>query len=340
MRAVPLLAVAALHGALLLALWPGPGKTAPGVRRELAVRLLPAATVPTLPARRAAPPRLALPALAPIAPPAFEVQLAQARPAPAAAVAEPALPSLPAALATPAAPRGDAHAAEPAALQSARRAACAPAPHPLALRERGIEGVVRLRVWVDELGRADLVLQHVDLPQHAHLQPLVAARVGQRGPQRAGDLALRGAGAPPAHQRVAALGLGGGAHVQGEALLQVLLQRLGHGVAARGGGDEAAVQRVVVLVALQHQQLLRQHAHALQRHADADDGAVRMAAQLPQAAAARAGDGGMGGMRGAAALGHARSPVEARAGDGWLARWEMKDYLVRMSLPWAVTRRR
>jgi len=40
----------------------------------------------------------------------------------------------------------------------ARRAACAPAAHPPLLRERGIEGLVRLRVWVDELGRAGEVL--------------------------------------------------------------------------------------------------------------------------------------------------------------------------------------
>ena len=43
-------------------------------------------------------------------------------------------------------------------LEPARRAACAPVPHPPLLRERGIEGVVRLRVWVDELGRAGEVL--------------------------------------------------------------------------------------------------------------------------------------------------------------------------------------
>jgi protein TonB len=40
----------------------------------------------------------------------------------------------------------------------ARRADCAPAAHPPLLRERGIEGLVRLRVWVDELGRAGEVL--------------------------------------------------------------------------------------------------------------------------------------------------------------------------------------
>lgn len=42
----------------------------------------------------------------------------------------------------------------PETLRPARRGPCAEAPHPPLLRERGIEGLVRLRVWVDEAGRA------------------------------------------------------------------------------------------------------------------------------------------------------------------------------------------
>lgn len=157
MRALPLLAVAALHGAALLALWPGQQRVSPaGARRELAVRLLPAAAAPARPAPRAAPPALSLPAVAAIAPPSFDV-LADARPTPPAVVAPSAAAPMQAAHAAPPAPRDEPPTAEPT-LQSARRAACAPAPHPLALRERGIEGVVRLRVWVDELGRAGQVL--------------------------------------------------------------------------------------------------------------------------------------------------------------------------------------
>lgn len=152
-----MLAVAALHGAVLIALWPGPQRvTASAARRELAVRLLPAKAAPVAPPPRAAPPVLSLPTVAPIAPLSFDVQ-AEARPAPSAIVAAPAAALLHVAYVAPPAARDELPSAEPP-LQSARRAACAPAPHPLALRERGIEGVVRLRVWVDELGRAGQVL--------------------------------------------------------------------------------------------------------------------------------------------------------------------------------------
>ena len=157
MRTAPLLAVAALHGAVLLAMWPGPQRAmAPAARRELAVRLLPAAASPAMPAPRLAPPVWTMPAVAPIAPPSFDVQAEASPPAPAIAAAPAAAP-LQVAYVAPPAPRDEPPAAEPA-LQSARRAACAPAPHPPALRERGVEGVVRLRVWVDELGRAGQVL--------------------------------------------------------------------------------------------------------------------------------------------------------------------------------------
>ncbi len=156
MRSAPLLAVAALHGAVLVALWPGlQHASAPAARRELAVRLLPAAAAPAMPVPRAAQPVLTMPAVAPVAPPGFDVQ-ADARAVPATGVAATAAPLAVGSVAPPA-PRDERAAAAPP-LQSARRAACPPAPHPLALRERGIEGVVRLRVWVDELGRAGQVL--------------------------------------------------------------------------------------------------------------------------------------------------------------------------------------
>lgn len=159
MRSAPLLAVAALHGAVLVALWPGlQHASAPAARRELAVRLLPAAAAPAMPVPRAAQPVLTMPAVAPVAPPSFDVQ-ADARAVPATGVAATAASLAVDYVAPPAppAPSGERTADAPP-LQSARRAACPPAPHPLALRERGIEGVVRLRVWVDELGRAGQVL--------------------------------------------------------------------------------------------------------------------------------------------------------------------------------------
>jgi len=156
-KPLPLLAVAVLHGALLLALWPALQREAPPAgRRELAVRLLPAAAAPAVPAPRATPPVLSMPVVAAVAPLAFDVQ-ADTRALPPAVIAVPLAAPVQVAFVAPPAPRDEPPAAEPP-LQSARRAACAPAPHPLALRERGIEGVVRLRVWVDELGHAGQVL--------------------------------------------------------------------------------------------------------------------------------------------------------------------------------------
>ncbi|MCY4754742.1 energy transducer TonB [Pelomonas aquatica] len=152
MRAAPLLAVAALHGALLLALCPPVQRAAPAVRRELVVRLLPATAASVAPAPRALPPVLVVPAVASVAPPSFDVPADG--PGPAAPVAmTPAATPVQVAFVVPPAARD----AEPP-LQAARRTACAPAPHPPSLRERGIEGVVRLRVWVDELGRAGQIL--------------------------------------------------------------------------------------------------------------------------------------------------------------------------------------
>ncbi|RTL17199.1 MAG: energy transducer TonB [Burkholderiales bacterium] len=161
MRVGLLLSVAALHGALLAWCWVSRWPEAPQAgRRELAVRLVPAtattrvAATPALAALRSVPPLPHAPAVMAIAPPEFEV-LAERRGAPE--VEPQAAPAQPPVLAAAGAARDDAPASA-APLQAARRAACAPAPHPPALRERGIEGVVRLRVWVDELGRAGQVL--------------------------------------------------------------------------------------------------------------------------------------------------------------------------------------
>jgi protein TonB len=155
-RSAALLAVTALHGAVLAALWTGQRATAPAAPREVSVRLLPAAmpAPATAPPLRAAPPLLHLPPVPLVAPPAFAVQAVEVRPP------EPAMPAVPVQLvaAAPPAPAPHAEPAPPPVLQTARRAARAPAPHPPALRDRGVEGVVRLRVWVDELGRAGQVL--------------------------------------------------------------------------------------------------------------------------------------------------------------------------------------
>lgn len=167
------LAVAAWHGALAAALAvamkPGPREVASRAS-PIKVRLLP----PLQPARAhgtppatepAWRPSASLPALPLMAPPEFVVEpgpRSDAAPAVApvmAAVASPtAMPPAPAPVPAPAPSRWTPDTREAEPLQPARRAACAPAPHPLPLRERGIEGVVRLRVWVDELGQAGQVL--------------------------------------------------------------------------------------------------------------------------------------------------------------------------------------
>ncbi|WP_310347127.1 energy transducer TonB [Pelomonas aquatica] len=150
-RAAALLAVTALHGAVLAALWTGQPAAAPAAPREVSVRLLPAQVPVAAPPLRMASPRLHLPSPPLVPPPAFTVQAE-------ALVPEAAAPPLLLAAAAPPAPAPRVEPAPLPTLQTARRAACASAPHPPALRDRGIEGVVRLRVWVDELGRAGQVL--------------------------------------------------------------------------------------------------------------------------------------------------------------------------------------
>jgi protein TonB len=150
-RIVVLLAVTALHGAVLAALWTGQPAAAPAAPREVRVRLLPAQVQVAAPPLRATAPLLHLPSPPLVAPPAFAVQAE-------ALVPEAPAPPLQLAAAAPPAPAPHVEPAPLPALQTARRAACASAPHPPVLRDRGIEGVVRLRVWVDELGRAGQVL--------------------------------------------------------------------------------------------------------------------------------------------------------------------------------------
>lgn len=134
--------------------------TEPGVV-TVALLTTPAAVRPLPPALRPLPP--ALPALAPALEPQLTVLQASApsaaediapTPAPAtvpARHAEAAVPERPAAPAPSPAPPS----AEPPArvLAHADRQRCPPAPHPAALRERGIEGAVLLRVRVDVQGR-------------------------------------------------------------------------------------------------------------------------------------------------------------------------------------------
>lgn len=108
------------------------------------------APAPVLQALAPLPAADAAPASAPAMPTEAPAPERPAAP-PAAAAARAALPALtPAPPPTPAPPR-----TEPPTLVRAHadRQRCPPAPHPAALRERGIEGAVLLRVRVDVQGR-------------------------------------------------------------------------------------------------------------------------------------------------------------------------------------------
>jgi protein TonB len=159
--------VAAAHAGLLAWAWaqslaaPAAGAREPAV---LLAQLLshrepaPAAEAP-LPTPRAALPQA--PALAVPEPPLVAMAAAAAT---AAAAPPPAPAAVAAPTTTPAAPMPEARStpvatalvAPPAAPRHtpADHAGCADVPHPLALRERGIEGLVQLRVQVGSDGRA------------------------------------------------------------------------------------------------------------------------------------------------------------------------------------------
>lgn len=160
--AAPTASPAVLRVALVQPLAPAP--QAPEPRREAAAADQPAtppqpivAPVPApqmpqaprpAPTEQPAPTASLAPPLTPEAPPA---QQAVATAAPAAALAAaPAAALPPRPVAAPAAT-----APAPALVQAqARRDDCPPAPHPAVLRERGIEGEVRLLVRVGTDGRA------------------------------------------------------------------------------------------------------------------------------------------------------------------------------------------
>lgn len=150
--------VTALHALLLVVAWQaglrmehGDGKAAP-----LRVALLPPTAVPQEARPLLAAPAVSLPAAAPmLAAPVITIAAALPvivpAPPPAATAeaaprtAEPPAPAppAPAPTPTPTAP------AEPTLTQArADRQRCPQAPHPAALRERGIEGVVHLRIRV------------------------------------------------------------------------------------------------------------------------------------------------------------------------------------------------
>lgn len=161
----PLLAVGVAHGALLWALlWvmPGAGPAGPVSRpqdgRVLTVVLdRPAAVAAPNPALSA----LSVLPLLPLPAPAPTATLVSPAPAPAVqAEPEPELaaPAI-AVVAVPspliAVPAGPPQPSEPIIRNaSADHRHCPAAPHPAALRERGIEGAVLLRVRVDTQGRA------------------------------------------------------------------------------------------------------------------------------------------------------------------------------------------
>lgn len=132
---------------------PQPQPAAQRARREAApeparAALTPGHATPQAVATTAAETASALPTEVPTA----------AAAAPTSAVAAPATLARPTEQASPAAAPARAEA-QPLVIARADRQHCPPAPHPAALRERGIEGAVLLRVKVDMQGRpADVQL--------------------------------------------------------------------------------------------------------------------------------------------------------------------------------------
>jgi protein TonB len=162
----PLPAVALVHAlaaAALLSPRPPAPPAGPVVTSRLVHVALPATPTEAPPPAPPAPPVHApragagwlpvpvVPPLAAPAPPAVAAALATAMPAATPDAAPPA----PVIAATPPTAPAPVQAASPV-LRVARadHRQCAPAPYPRALRERGIEGTVRLRVLVDAEGRA------------------------------------------------------------------------------------------------------------------------------------------------------------------------------------------
>ena len=229
-KPIALVVVCAAHAVLgwaPLSLAKDPTPSRAGARVQEALRLVsvrlvpqPATAAPPIPMRdadaaqaRSAPPRpvqravaantgrlVPLPALAPA--PAAAATSAAAEPvvqagAPPAAATVPervvAAATAQAQAAPPAPPVGALHRSEapPVVVAHADRWQCPPAPHPAALRERGIEGAVMLRVKVDMQGRpADVQLLAGSgwrLFDEAALQQVRACRFI---PARQGDQAI------------------------------------------------------------------------------------------------------------------------------------------------------
>lgn len=149
-----------LHAAALVLLWSGlrPLPLSPrGSDQRVELRLIAPRAEPSQAVAERAPAALPLPAL-----PALAVELpaladrSPAAPSPASPTEAGGGAAVAAAViaASPPSPGATAVALQAEPPRPARRAACAAAAHPPLLRERGIEGLVRLRVWVDELGRA------------------------------------------------------------------------------------------------------------------------------------------------------------------------------------------
>jgi hypothetical protein len=141
---------------------------------------------------------------------------------------------------------------------------------------------------VGPVGRAGLVLQQMDVLQHALLQQRIAARVRQRGPQRARHAVALALLLPPPGQGLGGLDLLALAHGQQVAPVQLLLHGLGHGAALPAVAVHPAVQFVVRGQGLAAQHLVGQTAHHRQGQAHADHRAMGMLAQLPDAPAPRA----------------------------------------------------
>jgi hypothetical protein len=131
----------------------------------------------------------------------------------------------------------------------------------------------------------ELVLHHVHFGQHGMLQVRRTARVRDHGPQCTGQLGAVGIDQPPFHQVIAGLAGRGAAQERGVAAVEIALHGIGQRRARFAVLRRMAMQFVVVHRRQPGHQLVGEPAQHGHRQAHADDRAVRVTIQLPQAAA-------------------------------------------------------
>ncbi|WP_328589839.1 hypothetical protein [Derxia lacustris] len=135
---------------------------------------------------------------------------------------------------------------------------------------------------------ADLVLKHVDVAADALLQQRVAARMGERDPERRAHLGAVGQRGTPARlDRIARLERRPLPDRQRMARIEIALQRLGQPVARAALGHRAHMHLVIVALHRAAGDLADQPAQRIEPEAHADQRAMGLVRQVPEPAPAR-----------------------------------------------------